>query len=132
MYGGVSDDGGHHAVSKGPIWRVHEAFNVQFDKLKAKFIDQGLPVFMGEYGATNQSGSEEYRRYYVEYVTKAAIERGILPMYWDNGGTNDGGESFALFDRASLRVLHQDLLDAMARAKNGSTKLSDIALPKAK
>jgi endoglucanase len=63
-------------------------------------------------------------------VTKAAIERGILPMYWDNGGTNDGGESFALFERASGKVLHQDLLDAMQRALNGSTKLSDIALPK--
>ena len=113
-------------------WGQESHVTGQFDKLKSKFIDQGLPVFMGEYGATNQGGSEEYRRYYIEYVTKAAIERGILPMYWDNGGTNDGGESFALFNRTSLQVLHQDLLDAMQRAKNSSFKLSDIALPKAK
>jgi endoglucanase len=113
-------------------WGQESHVTGQFDKLKSKFIDQGLPVFLGEYGATNQAGSEEYRRYYVEYVTKAAIERGILPMYWDNGGTNDGGESFALFNRTTLQVLHQDLLDAMQRAKNGSTKLSDIALPKSK
>lgn len=111
-------------------WGQESHVTGQFDKLKAKFIDQGLPVFLGEYGATNQAGFEEYRRYYVEYVTKAAIERGILPMYWDNGGTNDGGESFALFNRNSMQVLHQDLLDAMQRAKNSSTKLSDIALPK--
>ena len=113
-------------------WGQESHVTGQFDKLKAKFIDQGLPVFLGEYGATNQAGSEEYRRYYVEYVTKAAIERGILPMYWDNGGTNDGGESFALFNRTSLQVLHQDLLDAMQRAKNKSFKLSDIAVPKPK
>jgi len=111
-------------------WGQEGHVTTQFDKLKARFIDQGLPVFLGEYGATNQAGFEEYRRYYVEYVTKAAIERGILPMYWDNGGTNDGGESFALFERASGKVLHQDLLDAMQRATNASSKLSDIALPK--
>lgn len=113
-------------------WGQEDHVVAQLDKLKTKFIDQGLPVFLGEYGATNQVGFEEYRRYYVEYVTKAARERGILPAYWDNGGRNDGGESFALFDRASGEVLHADLLRAMLRAANGSEKLAEVAPPSVK
>ena len=88
----------------------------QFDRLKATFIDKGVPVFMGEYGATHQADFKEYRQKYMAYVTKAAAERGILPVYWDNGGQGSGGENFALFDRATGEVLHPDLLEAMMRA----------------
>jgi endoglucanase len=111
-------------------WGQESHVTAQFDKLKTRFIDQGLPVFLGEYGATNQTGFEDYRRYYVEYVTKAAVDRGMLPVYWDNGGTNDGKESFALINRASGQVQHPELLEAMLRAANGSGKLSDVKPPK--
>ena len=49
--------------------------------LHANFIDQGIPIILGEYGAVHQAGFEEYRRYYMEYVTEAASDRGILPVY---------------------------------------------------
>lgn len=101
----------------------------QLDKLKARFGDQGLPVFVGEYGATHQSGFEDYRRYYMEYVTRAIVERGMLPVYWDNGGRGSGAENFGLIDRASHDVLHPKLLQAMLDAANGSGKLTDIAPP---
>ena len=64
----------------------------QFDKLKSTYLDEGIPVLIGEYGATNQAGYEDYRRYYMEYVTRAATERGILPIYWNNGGRGSDGE----------------------------------------
>ena len=107
-------------------WGQEGHVTTQFDKLKTRFIDQGLPVFLGEYGATNQVGFEDYRRYYIEYVTKAAVDRGILPVYWDNGGTNDGKESFALINRTSGQVQHPALIEAMLRAANGSGKLADV------
>lgn len=102
----------------------------QFDKLKAKFVDRGIPVLMGEYGATHQAGYEDYRRYYMEYVTKAAVDRGILPVYWDNGGRGSGGEKFGLFDRNSGSVLHPTMLEAMLRAATHAYTLGDIAKPK--
>jgi multidrug efflux pump subunit AcrB len=35
LYGGHEEGGQHHhEVKKGPIWRFHEAFNVQFEKLR--------------------------------------------------------------------------------------------------
>ncbi len=111
-------------------WGQEEHVVSQLDKLKATFVDRGLPVLMGEYGATYQTGYEDYRRYYMEYVTKAAVDRGIVPVYWDNGGQNSGGESFALFDRRSGKVLHPEVLEAMLRATSGNGSLSDIRKPR--
>jgi endoglucanase len=111
-------------------WGQEDFVVGQFDKLKATFVDQGVPVLMGEYGATNQEGFEDYRRYYVEYVTKAAHDRGILPVWWDNGSKKTGGESFGLFDRGTGAVLHPSLVEAMVRAATKSYSLADIALPK--
>lgn len=110
-------------------WGQEEFVVSQLDKLKARFADQGLPIFLGEYGATHQTGFEDYRRYYMEYVTKAAVERGMLPVYWDNGGRGSGGESFGLIDRANHQVLHPDLLKVMLNAANGSGKLADVKPP---
>jgi endoglucanase len=110
-------------------WGQEDHVVAQFDKLKSNFIDQGVPVLLGEYGATHQVGFEDYRRYYVEYVTKAAVDRGIVPVYWDNGGRGSGGENFGLIDRHTNSVLHPKLLEAMQRAATSSYSLSEIVLP---
>jgi endoglucanase len=110
-------------------WGQEDFVVKQFDKLKSTFIDQGVPVLLGEYGATHQAAFEDYRRYYMEYVTKAAVDRKILPVYWDNGGQGDGGEKFALMDRQTNTVLFPGLLDAMRRAATSAYTLHDIALP---
>jgi endoglucanase len=110
-------------------WGQEDYVVAQFDKLKSTFIDQGLPVLLGEYGACSQAAFEDYRRYYVEYVTKAAVDRGILPVYWDNGGDGSGGEKFGLMDRHTNGVMHPKLMEAMRRAATGSYALSDIVLP---
>jgi endoglucanase len=110
-------------------WGQEDYIVAQFDKLKSHYVDQGVPVLIGEYGATHQEGYEDYRRYYMEYVTKAAVDRGLVPVYWDNGGGGSGGESFALIDRANHSVFHPKILEAMVRAATKSYSLSDIAPP---
>ena len=101
----------------------------QFDKLKAQFADQGLPILIGEYGAINQAGYENYRRYYLEYVTKAARDRGFLPVYWDNGAQASGPDNFGLFDRNTAAITQVELVEALQRAVGDSHTLSDVALP---
>jgi len=110
-------------------WGQEDFVTAQFDKLKSTFIDQGLPVILGEYGATRQEGFEDYRRYYMEYVTKAAADRGIVPVYWDNGARGSGGEKFGLIDRQTYTVLFPDLMKAMLRAAASSYAIDDMALP---
>ncbi len=97
-------------------WGNEDFVDAQFDRLKTAYIDNGIPVVMGEYGAINKHNSD-YRNYYMEYVTKAACDREIVPVYWDNG--YDGDYGFALFDRTTGKVLHQDMLDVMMKAASG-------------
>ena len=111
-------------------WGQEDFVTRQFDRLKTMFIDKGLPVLIGEYGATHQDGFEDYQRYYVEYVTKAAVDRGMLPVYWDNGGQGSGGDKFAIIDRSTNRPLYPELVTALRRAATSTYSLSDVALPK--
>lgn len=118
------------AASPGSDSWGQEDFVVgQFDKLQAEYISQGIAVMMGEYGAVKNAGYENYRRYYMEYVTKAAVDRGIVPVYWDNGGMGTGPDSFGIFDRSAGTVAEPELLEAMFRAATMQYTLADIALP---
>ncbi len=110
-------------------WGQEEFVVEQFDKLKSTYVDQGLPVIIGEYGAVHQAGYEDYRRYYMEYVTKVAIDRGIVPVYWDNGAEGSGTENLGLFSRSSYQELHPTILDAMFRAAAPGHTLDQVALP---
>ena len=91
-----------------------------FGRIKAKFVDNGIPVILGEYGAiNNKNGYDDFRRYYVEYVTKAAKENGLLPIWWDNGYDGSSGEAFSLFNRYAYTKLHEDIHEAIMRAVSG-------------
>jgi len=84
----------------------------QFAKLKTSFIDKGIPVILGEYGAvmTTEAAS---RIYWMEYVVKTSTDYGIASYLWDSGA---GGE----FDRGSLTWRTPGLLDALLRASSGA------------
>jgi endoglucanase len=55
------------------------------------------------------------RNYYLSYVTKTAVAKGLVPIYWDNGDTGDKG--CALFDRKTNKIAYQDAVDAIVKAK---------------
>jgi endoglucanase len=111
-------------------WGQEDHVNQKFESLRSKYVSAGLPVIIGEYGAVHQAGAQDYRRYYMEYVTKAAVDRGIIPVYWDNGGGNSGSDGFGLFSRSSGQPLYPEILEAMMRAAKESYPVSAIAKPK--
>lgn len=91
-------------------WANESYVDTQFDKLKTTYVDNGIAVVMGEYGAVYKE-NDDMRAYYLEYVTDSAKERGIVPVYWDNG--YNGNYGFALFDRETGDILHPDLVKAI-------------------
>ena len=109
-------------------WGQEDFVVAQFDQLKSAYENRGIPIIIDEYGATHQAGFEDYRRYYLEYVTKAAVDRGIVPVVWNHGGRGSGGESFGLIDRNNNGVLHPELIKAMLRAATSTYALSEVAL----
>jgi endoglucanase len=102
-------------------WGQEAWVNEAFGMMKEKFVDKGVPVIIGEYGAIHRTDliGEAYtahkasREYYLEYVTRAMIQNGLIPVYWDNGHAGDNG--FALFNRSSGAVVDQGALDAIIR-----------------
>lgn len=93
---------GHTAdADKKESWGDEQNVTDVFDALKARFADRGTAVYIGEAGCGNRDSerAEAFRRYYMEYVWRAAAERGIAVAYWDNGYNTTGHEAFGLFDR---------------------------------
>lgn len=56
-----------------------------FELLKKNFIDNGIPVIVGEYGAAVKDKDEGSRILWFESVAKTCIEYGCCPVMWDNG-----------------------------------------------
>ncbi|RNL82410.1 glycoside hydrolase family 5 protein [Sinomicrobium pectinilyticum] len=62
---------------------------------KTKFIDKGIPVILGEYGAYRRHESEHVPQdlethhnavdHWIEYVTRKALANGLIPFWWDTG-----------------------------------------------
>jgi endoglucanase len=110
-------------------WGQEDHVVTQFDKLRSTYVEQGIPVLLGEFGAVHSDADDKYRRYYLEYVAQAARQRGILPTYWDNGGLSTGPDNFALFNRATNQVAYPDLISALLRATQATGPLDEIARP---
>jgi hypothetical protein len=79
--------------------------------MKTNFIDKGYAVILGEYGAMSRlnlgarrsTRTCQYRRYYINYITYALVQYGLVPFYWDNGYTGDHG--MGIFTRSRCSVL---------------------------
>lgn len=64
-----------------------------FAKMKSKFVERGIPVILGEYGAitirtglgANQEAHDKSRNLYDETVTREAKNYGLVPFYWETG-----------------------------------------------
>lgn len=94
-----------------PNWGDEEYLKSQFNSMKTKFIDNGIPAYIGEIGCVhrNNERSEAFRLYYLEYLCKAAKEYGMAPFYWDNGSAAAGKECSGLFNHATGEILNNGL-----------------------
>lgn len=76
----------------------------QFDKLKTRFIDNGVPVIIGEYGAAVKDKDVDSRILWFKSVTETALEYGCCPVVWDNG---------EIIDRTALNWKTDGLAEAI-------------------
>lgn len=95
-------------------WANESYADGQFEKMKTNFIDKGIGVILGEYGAVsrlNVPNHQMYRAYYLQYITTSAKAHGLVPIYWDNGVTTNHG--FGLFDRNTTEQRYPNLIEAI-------------------
>ena len=112
-------------TARNASWGEEAWADAQFAIAKQKFVDKGIPVIVGEYGAirrTTLTGDNltlhlNSRIYYLNYVTKQARANGLKMFYWDEGAIGNNG--FGLINRSNNTVSDQQAVDAIVRGSNG-------------
>jgi hypothetical protein len=88
--------------------------NQQMDLLKTTFVDKGIPVIVGEYGATtkvtNKQISEVYK--FLEAACEAMYSRGMCPVLWDINYTED--VKLSVYNRKEAKLNNEDFKKALA------------------
>jgi endoglucanase len=98
-------------------WANEAYVDGQFQKMKTRFVDQGIPVVLGEFAAisrTNISGAEAYRTKWDQYIAHSAFTHGAVPMYWDAGSTANNGTG--LFNRSTAAQVYPALIGTIVGA----------------
>jgi aryl-phospho-beta-D-glucosidase BglC (GH1 family) len=85
-----------------------------FNLAKTKFVEKGIPVILGEFGAYRRNHNKYIPKdldkhnnsidYWIKYVTKQAIANGLVPFWWDIG---------VALDRKNYKVKDQRTIDAL-------------------
>lgn len=121
---------GKYAVKNYDNWGQEDHVDSQMALLNEKFVSQGYPVVIGEFGAQDKTEKfadyNEFRRYWAEYLIKAAKKNGVVCVYWDNG--YNGNKGFGIINRFDYTITQPDLIAGMMRAIN-STDDYEISSP---
>lgn len=113
---------GFHSATdteRNATWGEETDLANNFKLMKTQFVDKGIPVLLGEFGAirrTSLTGDAltlhlNSRAYYLKTVVKQAKANGLLPFYWDEGST--GYNSFGIFNRSNNTVFDAKALSAL-------------------
>jgi endoglucanase len=113
---------GHHSTiepDRNATWGEEAYVNSTFVKMKTKFVNLGIPVILGEYGAYRRNGTAHVPLdltthnnaidHWLNYITKQALTNGMKPFYWDTGGA---------LDRQNNTVKDQRTIDALIAGGN--------------
>ncbi|WP_239970643.1 glycoside hydrolase family 5 protein [Confluentibacter citreus] len=116
---------GNHSIiepERNATGEEESLIDTEFQRMKEKFVDKGIPVILGEYAAwrRNAINNANYLpmdldkhnqsvEYWTKYVTKQAKANGIIPYYWEIG---------FMLDRANNVVKDQPMLDAILEGYN--------------
>ena len=115
----------------------------QFGKMKKNFVDKGVPVIIGEFGANDRVGvltGDKYAKHrkgrlaYYDAVMKLAKENKVVPIAWDTG--HEGENNMTIIRRQTEpdgSVFDMDILNIMRHAygladyvNNGITHIEDF------
>ncbi|ADL50682.1 glycoside hydrolase family 5 protein [Clostridium cellulovorans] len=101
--------------AKKSTWGQEDYLNSQFQSMYNKFVTQGYPVVIGEFGAVDKSFADSsnntYRAAFAKAVCSTAKKYKSVPIVWDNG--YNGNYGFGLFNRSSATVTQQGIINAI-------------------
>lgn len=104
-------------VGGTPDWGTDQekaSLEAEFEYIKDKWVVQeGRAVILGEWGAIHR-GNLATREAYSQFYVEKSMERGLLPIVWDNGNLGE----FGLLDRVGLSWEFPSLVETIVEAAN--------------
>ncbi|WP_428312935.1 cellulase family glycosylhydrolase [Hydrocarboniphaga sp.] len=113
--------GYHHATmtNRNATWGEEDYIEAEFQKMKQKFVDQGVPVMIGEFSVERRDDAVKYpdltgtaldlhlasRTYYYRTLLDAAKRNGLKPINWSTTGGLFNFSTAAVVDPNSIRPL---------------------------
>lgn len=117
-------------------WGTEEDFkelNDNMDLMKKTFIDNDIPVIIGEYGCPKENKETDSVNLFLTSVCKSAYDRNMCPVLWDITGLHYNRETCKLYDedlKAGFQnILNSDHLDGDING-DGKVNSEDIVLLK--
>ena len=95
-------------------WGQEDHMRTTLDSLGSKFTTKGMPVIIGEYGATRRSNDArqtESRAYWYKTFNRLCKDNRIKTFAWDTGSTDSIGMGF--FDRNTGAIVDSMALNAI-------------------
>ena len=80
-----------------------------------KYIKNGIPVVIGEFGAMVKGDNLQSRVDWTAFYAATAGARNLPVFWWDNNVFSGNGQRFGLLDRKTLSFPHQQIVDALMR-----------------
>ena len=117
-----SDWGHTGAEGKKVAGDNEKAIRDVFGDLYTRYISQGIPVYLGEFGCSMRSKSDSrawaFYKYYMEYVVKAAKTYSLPCFLWDNGATGSGKEQHGYVNHGTGKPIgnSKEILDILKNA----------------
>ena len=85
-------------------------------KLYNKYVANGIPVLIDEFGALKkQNDNLQARVNYAAFYVASASARGMTCCWWDNNAFTGSGECFGLINRNRLEWIYPDIALAMVQ-----------------
>lgn len=88
-----------------------------FENIKYYFLDNDIPVIIGEFGSVNKMNDEDRIKCVTDYLTTAK-EYGVPCVWWDNGTRVGDGENFGLLDRTDCTWYFPGIMEAIQNVVN--------------
>ncbi len=89
--------------------------NTFMNKLYNKFIKEGIPVVIGEFGSRDKNQNTQSRIDHATYYIAAARARGMSCFWWDNNAFTGNGENFGLYYRRGGYFVYPEIVDALMK-----------------
>lgn len=108
---------GHSGAANAKPKNDEGSLRYEMDAVVNYWISKGIPAYIGEFGCVRRDTdrAEAFRKYYLKYYAKAASERKLPIIYWDNGASGTGTEQSGLFNRKTGEFTNdsEEIVNAM-------------------